>query len=194
MKKKVTGLVIAIICISLVVGIYYYLSSSRAGRNVENKTELTEVEKVLTKDLEKSYPMTPREVVTFYNRILGCLYNEEYTDEQFQELGEQMRKLMDEELKEENPEDEFFENLKKDVALYASMKRKISTTTVSDSGDIQYKTVDGKECAYVNSTYFLKEGESDFSRTVQCYVLRKDEAERWKIVGFYLVEGDSSDD
>lgn len=194
MKKKVTGLVIAIICISLVVGVYYYLSSSRAGRNVENKTELTEVEKVLTKDLEKSYPMTPREVVTFYNRILGCLYNEEYTDEQFQKLGEQMRKLMDEELKEENPEDEFFDSLKKDVALYASLKRKITTTTVSDSGDIQFKTVEGRECAYVNSTYFLKEGEGDFSRTVQCYVLRKDEAENWKIVGFYLVEGDSSND
>lgn len=183
MKKKVNGLIIAIICISLVVGIYYYLSSSRAGRNVENKTELTEVEKVLTKDLEKSYPMTPREVVTFYNRILGCLYNEEYTDEQFLQLGEQMRMLMDEELKEENPEDEFFDNLKMDVATYDALERKITTTTVSDSGDIQFKTVDGRECAYVNSTYFLKEGESDFSRSVQCYVLREDE---WRKDGRFV--------
>lgn len=105
-----------------------------------------------------------------------------------------MRMLMDEELKEENPEDEFFDNLKMDVATYDALERKITTTTVSDSGDIQFKTVDGRECAYVNSTYFLKEGESDFSRSVQCYVLREDEAERWKIVGFYLVEGDSLND
>lgn len=191
MKKKISGLIVAIICIGLVVGAYYYLSSSRAGKNVENGTELTEVEKVLAKDLDKSYPMTPREVVTFYNRILGCLYNEEYTDDQLHGLSEKMRMLMDEELKEVNMEDEFFENLKKEAASFALQGKKIATTTVSDSNDVQYKTVGGRECAYVNASYFMKEGDNgDFSRTTQCYVLRKDEAENWKILGFSLVGGE----
>ncbi len=195
MKKKLPGFIIAVICIGLVVGAYYYLSNSRAGQNVENGTELTEVEKVLAKDLTKNYPMTPREVVTFYNRILGCLYNEEYTDKQLHGLSEKMRMLMDEELKEVNTEEDFFDSLKTEVTSFTSQEKKIATTTVSDSNDVQYKTIEGRECAYVNASYFMKGADNgDFSRTTQCYVLRKDEAENWKILGFSLVGGEDSDD
>lgn len=191
MKKQVKGLIIAIVCISLVVGLYFALTQGKSRQNVENQTELTEVEKVLTKDLEKSYPMTPREVITFYNRVLGCLYNEECTEEQFEGLASQLRKMMDAELQAENPEEEHLAALKTDVAAYAALEKKITTTKVADSADVQYKKVDGRECAYVSSSYFIKEGEAEFERTVQMYVLRKDEAENWKIVGFNLVEGDS---
>ncbi len=191
MKKQIRGLVIAIICISAVVGLYYYLTHIRAQQNVENQVELTEVEKVLTKDLEKSYPMTPREVITFYNRILGCIYNEEYTQEQFEGLASQIRMLMDEELLSENPEEEYLRSLDADVASYKALEKQIATTKVSDSADVQYKTVNGDECAYVSSSYFIKEGDTSYEKTVQRYVLRKDSVENWKIVGFYLVEGEN---
>ncbi len=192
--KKVRGILITVICISLVVGLYYYVSNNASKKSVENDLQLTEVEKVLTRDLEKSYLLTPREVIKFYNRAICCLYNDEYTDEQFLGLADQIRCLMDEELLEENPADTYYESLKKDVEEYRAREKKIVNTTVSDSADVQYKKVNGRECAYVSSSYFITEGSESYTRPAQRYVLRKDEAENWKMLGFYLLEGDSSDD
>ena len=56
-----------------------------------------------------------------------------------------------------------------------------------------YKTVDGDKCAYVTASYFIK-GDDNYSKTYQEYVLRKDEDGNWKILVFYQVEGDSSDE
>lgn len=194
MKKKISGIIVAVVCIGLVVGLFYYATIVREQKNVESASELTEIEKVLTKDLEKSYPMTPREVVTFYNRILGCLYNEKYTEEQFENLAMQLRQLLSEELLDENPQEVHLITLKNDIANYELLNKKIATTSVAGSAEVQKKKVNGKESAYVTSSYFIKEGESSFSRSKQCYVLQQDDAERWKIVGFYLVEGENFDD
>lgn len=194
MKKSIGGVIAAVVCIVLVAGLYYYATVARERQSVENASDLTEADKILTKDLEKSYPMTPREVVTFYNRILVCLYDEEYTDEQFEELAMQLRRLMSDELLKENPQEVHLSALKNDVETYASLDKKIATATVESSTDVKKRTVNGKETAYVTSSYFIKEGEKAFSRSRQCYVLQQDEAENWKIVGFYLLEGENGDD
>ena len=190
--KKIRGIVITVICISLVVGLYYFISSNASRKSVENDLELTEVEKVLTKDLEKSYLLTPREVIKFYNRIICCLYNEEYTDEQFKGLADQMRRLMDEELLEENPLDTFYENVKGDVQEYQALEKKIVSATVSDSAvpEMPAKIME----AYVSASYFITEGSGAYTRPAQRYVLRKDESENWKMLGFYLLEGEDADD
>ena len=84
--KRVRVVLIGIVCIALVVGYYYYLSH----KETTDTTEVTEVQKVILKKLEgKSYPATPREVIKFYNRILCCYYNEEYTDDEFHRLADQ---------------------------------------------------------------------------------------------------------
>ena len=54
-------------------------------------------------------------------------------------------------------------------------------------------TVDGRECAYVKTSYFIKEG-ADYSKTHQMYVVRKDEDGNWKILVFYKIEGEASDE
>ena len=183
--KRAKEILVIVICIALIVGGYFYLVHSSNKRGVENTKDLTEVEKVLTKDLTKNYPKTPREVITYYNRILGCLYNEACTDEQFEKLAEQMRLLMDEEL---------INNLKQDVAAYAQAEKKIATTTVSDSADVEFKKIKGRECAYISSSYFVKEGTGGFSLSTQRYVLRKDSDDQWKILAFTLVKGDDTDE
>ena len=194
MKKKAGRIIAAVICIGVIVGAFYWISASRAKKSVENQVELTEVEKLLTKDLEKNYPLTPREVVKSYNRMVSCLYNETCTNEQIEGMADQLRILMDDELKEQNPKETYAESLKTDVESYKLAERKIVNVTVSDSADVQYKKKDGRECAYVKSSYFMEEGDKNYIRSVQCFVLRKDEAENWKILGFYLEEGDSTND
>lgn len=192
MKKYIKIVVLSIVCIGLIVGYYYYLSFHNK-KDVENAEDLTPVDEVIMRDLDKKYPPTPREVVKFYDKILKCYYNEEYDDEEFEQIVEQARMLLDEELLKKNPKDQYILALEADIKDYKENERKISRATVCDSKDVTYKKVDGKECAYVQSSYFMKEGNT-YANTYQKYVLRKDADGNWKILGYKAVEGETSDE
>ena len=75
---------------------------------------------------------------------------------------------------------------------YAAAERTIMRYNLPSSNEIQVLTVDGRECAYVEMSYLLKEKNS-LNKTFQTYVVRKDEDGNWKIVSFYKTEGDASD-
>ena len=92
MKKNGQKIIFAVVCVVIIVGLFWY-TAAKKGNSAENNDDLTEVEKVITKNLEKNYPETPREVVKFYNRIITCFYDEEYTDDELYELGDQARLL-----------------------------------------------------------------------------------------------------
>ena len=113
-KRNVVRVILALVVIGLVVGVYYYFTVQKRA-SVEDAVELTEVQKVITKDLDANYPATPREVVKYYNRIVKCFYNETYTEDELYELGDQARKLFDEELLENNPRESYFDALKADI-------------------------------------------------------------------------------
>lgn len=190
--KKVRVLIISIVCICLVIGYYYYLSTKNTS-GAEESVKLTEVDKVITRNLESDYPATPREVIKYYNRIMKCYYGDDYTDDQLEDLADQARALFDQELLDNNPREQYMQDLKADIDAYAESKKTISQSSVCDSSEVKYKTIDGDECAYVNASYFMKE-KKEFTRTYQEYVLRKDEDGNWKILVFYQVEGDSSNE
>lgn len=192
MKKYIKIIGISVLCIALIVGYYYYLSH-KDKKNVENTTEVSAVSEILMEDLDKDYPPTPRETVKFYNRIITCLYNEEYDEEQFEELAVQARKLFDDELLDNNPKEVYISTLELDIDGYKEREQTIADTTVSSSSEIEYKTVDGKQCALVTASYFIKEGNS-YTRSYEEYVLRQDEDKKWKILGYHLVKGEDSDE
>ena len=180
MKKNLRAIIIVVICAALCIGYYYYLSNRDTGK----EESLTEVEQVITKDLDKSYPKTAREVVRFYNRILKCYYNEEHTDKQLEQLTEQARVLMDKELQEKNLEKEYFDAVKAEIEEYKEKDKVITSFIMDTSNEIDYKKVKGEECAYVDVSYFITEKDSS-SRAAQTYVLRKEKDGKWKILGFY---------
>ena len=153
-KSGVIKAVITILIILLIVGVYYFFTTQRRT-SVEDTVELTEIQKLITKNLDTNYPATPREVVKYYNRILS--------------------------------------DLKADIEDYHNKSKTIRSSNVCDSNDVVYQTVDGRECAYVTASYFMNENNS-FDRTNEMYVLRKDDDGDWKILVFYQVEGDSSDE
>jgi Na+-transporting NADH:ubiquinone oxidoreductase subunit NqrC len=191
--KKVGRIIIAVLCVVAVCGAFYYLKQrSDAAQNAE--TELTEVQKLITKNLDKNYPETPREVIKLYNRFITCFYKEDYTQEELSQMADQVWLLLDEQLQEENTsKDTYLASLEADIADYASRNRYIASSSVCDSADVVEKTIDGDKIAYVTSSYFVREG-SGYERTYQEYVLRKDSDGNWKIMGFYQVEGASSED
>lgn len=188
--KHMKTIIIGVICAALVFGYYFYLSTR--DRSESPGDEPTEVEQVLDLDLKDKYPTTPREVVKVYNQILCCYYNEEYSEKEFQKLIEQQRSLFDEELLGNNPEPQFGNSMRNDINDYKENKRTIEGTTLCSTDEVVYKTVDDRECAYVTCSYFIKNGNEGFDRSYQRYVLRKDDDGNWKILVYYLIEGEDS--
>ena len=157
--KKIGIFIAALVCICVVLGGFYYVIDKNKTA-AEDNTKLTEVDKVITKDLDKSYPKTPREVVKFYNRIISCYYANQYSDDQFEKLIEQAMKLLDEELVANNEKERYMLAVKNDVEKYVSESKTISQSNVCASNDVTYKTIDGKECSGYNVSI---EGSKNYS-------------------------------
>lgn len=193
--KSVKIIIIAMVCVCLICGGYFLFSQN----NAVSEENLTEVEKVLVKDLKKDYPKTPREVVKFYNRIVECYYGEKLTNKEIEDMAEQMLCLLDEDLLMVNPQDEYYKSVVADINAYNRENKRIVNTDVCDSNDVTYvdDVKDGVDevdkLAYVNASYFINE-DGQFTNTYQQFVLRQDEDGRWKILTFYEIEGESEED
>lgn len=193
--KKARLIIIALACICLICGGYFLFSQN----NTVSEENLTEVEKVLVKDLKKDYPKTPREVVKFYNRIVQCYYSEKLSDKEIEDMADQMLYLLDEDLLVVNPRDEYYRSVVSDIKEYNEKNKRIVNSDVCDSNDVVYvdDVKDGStevdKLAYVNASYFVNT-DGEFTNTYQQFVLRQDEDGRWKILTFYEVEGESGED
>ncbi|MCI7106840.1 MAG: hypothetical protein PUA77_05405 [Lachnospiraceae bacterium] len=192
--KKVGIVVAALLCVALVCS-GFYLAKNHAETHSGENVQLTKVQKIIMRDLENDYPATPREVVKFYNQIITVYYGEDYTDEEFSSLVLQARQVMDKELLENNPETDYKEAVRKDVANYKERSRTIRQTSVCDTNEVLYLTDknNGDELAYVTASYFVQE-KKKFDKTYQKYVLRKDDEGNWKILNYYQIEGSPSEE
>ena len=194
--KNAKYVIIAIACICVICAGFFFFSQD----NKEQEKDLTEIEKVIVKDLKNNYPKTPREVVKFYNRIVKCYYgSEQPTEKQLGDLVDQMLLIMDDDLLLVNPRETYYNSVVNDIAHYNETKKQLVNTDVCDSNDVKYVTddKDGEtekdELAYVDASYFMNE-DGKFGYTYQQFVLRKDEKGDWKILTFYQIKGDTSDD
>ncbi|WP_033153225.1 DUF6715 family protein [Pseudobutyrivibrio ruminis] len=184
--KKVLRIGIAVICmVSLVVGYYAYLSRRNDSVSADDSVELSEVQAIISKDFDKNYPATPRAVVKWYNRIITAYYAEEFTQEELEQMADQARKLMDDELLQYNPKDTYIASLNLEIEDYHNRQRVIVSSSVSESGEVQYKKINGYECAFVSAYYFVREGSS-YTRTYEDFCLRKDSDGNWKILTWRL--------
>ena len=188
MKK--TGIVI--IALVVIIGICgaFYAVNENSKKESQKEASLTEIQKITTKDLDKDYPQTPREVVKFYNKIVDSYYKDQYTDDELDALADQALKLFDDELAQNNPKDSYKASIVADVKNYKDQGKTIAQTDVCDSNDVKYATDNGDSIAYVTASYFIKQDNS-YSKTFQEYVLRKDSEGRWKILTFYKIASDS---
>ena len=177
--------IVVIVCASLVVGYYFYLSRRVTSADDVLVGEQSEVDKVLERDMILNYPPTPREAIKFYNRILKLYYDPNTTDEQVEKLCDQAMMLFDPALLQQNPRDVYVANVKAEIKDFRERKKKIVTTDVCDTSDVIYKKMNGDDMAYVLAYYFISEG-SDYQATYQKYALRKDDFGNYKILAFQL--------
>lgn len=193
--KNFKTIIIGIACICLIlVGFFFFTKE-----NTTTEKNLTEIEKLIVRDLEEDYPKTPREVVKFYNRIIISYYGGEAKNNQLEKLADQTLQLLDEDLLIVNPRDEYIDSVLAEVKEYKKLNKRVVSADVCDSKDVIYVddvkegTTEVDKLAYVNTSYFTNT-DGEFAYSYQQFVLRQDDDGKWKILSFYKVEGEPFQD
>lgn len=185
--KKSGGIKIVIIGIILavIVVVYFYHTSNKVEEIGEEDVQSTQVQIVLMRDLEKDYPPSPKEVVTYFSEVSKCFYNEKYTDEELYDLAMQIQGIYDEELIANKTQEEYLDDLKADIAEMKANDQSISSYQVSASTDVEYFTEGTDSCARLYCTYNIRQKTSILQSRV-VFILRRDEDKHWKILGWDL--------
>ena len=84
-KPRATRItIIIVLMIMAVVGYYAFLSGRAKERNAE--ANMTAVEAALSRNLDKDYPPTPKEVMKYYNEIMKCYYADDTSEDDIEAL------------------------------------------------------------------------------------------------------------
>lgn len=184
MKKGMKGLILAAIMVLLVVGYYAYLSNKTAD-NTEEVILLTATQEVLSRDLQRNYPPSPKEVLKYYSELTMSFYNEEHDEEDVIALARKARELYDAELLAKQTEEQYIHMLSEDIEEYKKEQKTISSYSTSSSVDVEYYTRDSYEWAKLSCIYTLRQ-ETTLASTQEDFLLRKDTEGHWKIYGWIV--------
>ena len=189
--KKSTGKVAVTVIIMLLItaGVLFgYFKMTQKPAEEKETVAKTEIEKLLRKDMENNYPGTPREVLKLYGRITQCMYNDDLNQKQIEGILDQLRKLYDEELLEQNPQDVHLKRLYSDIEDYKQNKRKIMSYTVQKSSQIKAYELDGKEYAVGYMLFIIGDDTTSLIKTYEKFMLRKDKSGNWssRVVIFHV--------
>lgn len=185
--KSIKIIIVALVLAALVMGYYYYLSN-KSKTAKEEIVQITTVQNVLMRDLEDYYPPSPKEVLKYYSDITQCFYNEEYTDEELEQLALKIQELYDDELVANKSQEDYMKDLRDEIADMKIKKCTISSYQVSASTDVEFYSEGDDSYAKLYCTYNMYQAGTPISSKEQ-FVLRKDENEHWKILGWELVNG-----
>lgn len=187
--KQLTQLIgiLGLFCVVL-LGVYFGLNRREDDSIYAKDKEVnTEAQTILKKDIDRNYPATVREVVEVYSRISKCLYNEKVTEEEFESLVIMMRKLYDEELLENNPLSEHTEGLLVEVIAAKSNDYYMTRYQVQKQSSVTTWTAEENKFASIIACYTVN-NNGTYEKTYEEFLLREDENNRWKIVGWRLTE------
>ena len=185
-KKKIGITFVALVCLAVVVlTIFYMISNGKISGSRESKSSTTEVDKLMSKDLDNGYPETPTEVLKLYWRYNKCLYNTTLTDKEYNKLLKQLRKLYDAELLDvkDNAWEKMNKRLAKERKSYKKKEQTISTYVVQPAGSIEYTTINKRECATV-ITGTLTKAKQKRMQIYEKFLCRKDAKGKWRILGW----------
>lgn len=188
--KKLAQLIGSLGVVAVVVLGVFLALNLREDDGVFSKEDAknTEVQNILSKDIDRNYPATVREVVRLFSRVSKCYYNETVSEEEFNALIEFQRKLFDEEFLQNNPLDTFTNNLKAEIDVAKAKENKMSMYRVQKQSSVNTWNDDDNHFASIIASYIMSaKGESP-TWTFEEFLLREDEKGRWKIVGWRLTD------
>lgn len=188
--KGPRGTFVLFLCVIIIL-LGYYLVTLKGKQNKEEEVVFTKVQNVLLRDLERSYPPTPKEVVIYFSELTQCLHNEEYSEEELEQMAKQIQGLYDEELVANKDEEAYMTDLRSEVTVFKASNSAISSFTPSSSTDVFYFTEEDRECARLYCTYNIRTG-TVMQKSEHVFVLRKDDEGHWKILGWDLVDDEAA--
>ncbi len=173
-----------VMCIVVIGVILVFAQQKKDAAEKKGQTgKASEFQILAEKDLELAYPGTPVEVVKLFGRYNKCIYNAPIMDDdRLKTLLNQMRTMYSNQLLQQNALEAHAVGMKKEVNSFAKAKKKIISYTVDKSSSVQYQTINGQECAYLQMAFFTLE-DSTYTKVFQDYILVK-ENNRWKILAF----------
>ncbi|MBQ7563214.1 MAG: hypothetical protein IJT16_04405 [Lachnospiraceae bacterium] len=184
---NVKKLIILGVLSALIIALFAFLANRRSPASLNETSKLSPVQQLLARNLNTSYPPTPKEVVKLYSEYTRCFYSETYTDEELEALAVKSRELLDDELVAQQTDAQFILALKEDIAKYKSEGRSISSYSIASAADVEYDSFDGYEWARLSCYYSMKIGKN-IVPVREIYLLRKDFDGHWKIVGWEMAE------
>ena len=194
MKKSKVGIggtiFIVIVVAAVIVGLYMLITRNKDSDKLEANVAVTEYSSLKQRNLIQNYPQTAREVVKMYCRITKCLYNEDLSESQIEDLVDMLRILYSDELLDENPRNDMIGLVKGDIQNYKRLSRTINSYSIDDSGDIVYVRTTNPAKATVNMYFTIKEG-TGFNRAYEEILLVEVEGNVWKILGWRASEDTS---
>ena len=108
-----------------IVGIYLTVTRGRQQNAIEADAEVSEANTLISRDLEKDYPATVREVMKYYCRITKCLYSDGVSEVQLTELTDKLRELYSDDLLAANDRTEMIGLIKTEIKNYEKAGSKI---------------------------------------------------------------------
>ena len=190
-SRVFTIIIVAVILVAVVAGFAFSLNRRAKATAEAEEARVTAVQSVLMRDLERSYPPTAKEVVKYFAEITQCFYNEEYTDEELTQMAEKIQGIYDDELIANKSQEDYLNDLRSEIASMKESNYTISGYVLSASVDVEEFVENGYSCARLYCTFNVKQGTLGTTRSMEEFVLRKDEDGHWKIYGWQLVEGKS---
>ncbi|MCR5790469.1 MAG: hypothetical protein K6G83_11340 [Lachnospiraceae bacterium] len=178
-------IILGVLC-ALIIGVFAFLANRRPA-SLDEIPKLSPVEQLLARNLNTSYPPTPKEVVKLYSEYTRCFYSETFTEDELEALAIKSRELLDDELVANQTDEEFLNSLKLDIDRYHAENRSILSYSIASAADVDYNSFDGSEWASLSCYYSMRIGKT-IVPVQEKYLLRKDLEGHWKIVGWELVE------
>lgn len=191
MKGKKLAQLVGSLCLVAVVVLGIFLALNlREDDSIFSKEEKknTEVQNILSKDIDRNYPATVREVVRLFSRVSKCYHNEAVSEEEFHNLIEFQRKLFDEEFLENNPPDTFTNNLAAEIDVAKAKEQTMVMYRVQKQSSVVSWQDGDNHFAKIIASYTMNSEEESPTRTFEEFLLREDEKGRWKIVGWRLTD------
>jgi uncharacterized protein YhfF len=170
----------------IVIPSYFFLRT-RTTPIINKNAEKSELEILLSKDIQNNYPSTPKEVIKLYSRITKNLYNEKHDDDTIKKLADQLRVLMDDELLEQNQYEEYLLDIKVEITGYRKSNRTFMSYMIEGNNSVEYWESEDKEYASIVASYTLKE-KNDYTKVYEEFILRKDSEGKWKILGWEVTD------
>lgn len=183
------GMLILIVLVCAVIGYYYYISNKDVQNSgKEESVEITAVQNVLLRNLERDYPPTPKEVVKYFAEITKCFYSEKHTDEELEALALKALEIYDDELVAAKTEEAYMRDLKDDIAKFKADGYAITGYYTSSSTDVKEFYEDGYEWARLYCTFYMTQGKNKNTNSQIVIILRKDTEGHWKVYGWDLAD------